>query len=220
MGKISLITKEQKIILDQVKKNDFLRSNFYFTGGTALSSVYLHHRYSDDLDFFSQKPLDDQIILTLIQDWSKKTHFSFNSRFVDVVYIFNLTFNNQNALKLDFAYYPHQRVEKGIVIDGLDVDSLFDIAINKLLTISQRNDVKDFVDLYFLLHKSKFSLWDLVEGVKVKFNRKIEPILLGADFLKVEDFEILPKMIKPLTLKALKSFFREKAKEIGKRAVE
>ncbi len=25
---------------------------FYLTGGTALSRAYLHHRYSDDLDFF------------------------------------------------------------------------------------------------------------------------------------------------------------------------
>lgn len=25
---------------------------FYLTGGTALSRVYLNHRYSDDLDFF------------------------------------------------------------------------------------------------------------------------------------------------------------------------
>ena len=26
--------------------------DFYLTGGTALSRVYLNHRYSDDLDFF------------------------------------------------------------------------------------------------------------------------------------------------------------------------
>lgn len=26
--------------------------DFYLTGGTALSRFYLHHRYSDDLDFF------------------------------------------------------------------------------------------------------------------------------------------------------------------------
>ena len=25
---------------------------FYLTGGTALGRFYLHHRYSDDLDFF------------------------------------------------------------------------------------------------------------------------------------------------------------------------
>lgn len=29
-------------------------TDFYLTGGTALSRVYLHHRFSDDLDPFRQ----------------------------------------------------------------------------------------------------------------------------------------------------------------------
>ncbi len=45
-------------------------------------------------------------------------------------------------------------------------------------------------------------------------------MLLAEDFLKIEDFEALPRMTKPLDLDQLKTFFREKAKELGKRAVE
>jgi hypothetical protein len=37
MGKIQFATPEQELILDAVKQNNFLRANFYFTGGTALS---------------------------------------------------------------------------------------------------------------------------------------------------------------------------------------
>lgn len=218
MGKIQFITKEQQVLLDEVKQNEFLRSHFYFTGGTALSTAYLSHRYSDDLDLFSQQQFDNQVVFTLLQEWSKKHHFTLESRFVEVVYIFNLTFRNKATLKVDFAYYPYPRLEKGPTLDGLEIDSLVDIAVNKLLTISQRNEIKDFVDLYFLLQK--FTVWDLIQGVKVKFNVKIEPFLLGADFLKIEDFDYLPKMIKPLTLKVLKSFFRQKAKDIGGRSVE
>jgi len=29
-----------------------LETGFYLSGGTAASRIYLHHRYSDDLDFF------------------------------------------------------------------------------------------------------------------------------------------------------------------------
>lgn len=32
-----------------------------------------------------------------------------------------------------------------------------------------------------------------------------------------EDFDYLPKMIKPLSLDELKTFFRQKAKEIGRK---
>ncbi len=218
MGKIQFITKEQQIILDEVKQSKYLQSNFYFTGGTALSSSYLYHRYSDDLDLFSQKTIENQTIFTLMWVWSKKHNFTFQSRFVEIVYNFNLTFENKMNIKVDFAYYPYKRLQKGTVSDGLEIDSLLDIAVNKLLLISQRTDAKDFVDLYFLLQK--FSVWDLMEGVKVKFNVETEPFLLGADFLKIEDFEYLPKMIKTLNLTDLKLFFRNKAKEIGTKATD
>ena len=203
--------------MDEVGHDDFFRSNFYLTGGTALSAFYLQHRYSDDLDFFSPVKLDNQIIFTLISKWSAKHHFTFQSRFVEVVYIFDLVFANKKSLKVDFAYYPYRRVEKGQSVKGVDIDSLTDIAINKLLVISQRTDVKDFVDLYFLF--KKFSFWDLMEGVRIKFRVELEPFLLAADFLKVEDFDYLPKMSVDLTLEELKTFFRQKAKEVGGKAV-
>lgn len=217
MGKVQYITDKQQIILDEVKKNKLLCSDFYFTGGTALSAFYLKHRYSEDLDFFTTKKLDNRVIFTLMEEWGKKHNFELQSRFVEVVYIFNLVFKNKEKLKVDFGYYPYKQVVKGIKSDDLNVDSELDIAINKLLTISQRTDVKDFVDLYFLL--DKFTVWDLIEGVRAKFRVKTELILLSSDFLKVVDFDQMPKMIVPLTLPDLKNFFCEKAKELGKKAV-
>lgn len=153
-----------------------------------------------------------------MQQWSKKHNFTFQSRFSQVVYVFNLIFSKKTSLKIDFAYYPYKRLQKGTYMDTIQIDSLTDITVNKLLTISQRDDVKDFVDLYFLLEE--FTLWDLMEGLRKKFNRKIELLFLASDLLKVEDFDFLPKMIKPLSLNKLKSFFREKAKELGKKSIE
>lgn len=219
MGKIHLTNREQKIILDVVKADDFISQHFYFTGGTALSSCYLNHRYSEDLDFFTTEKFDQQVVFEIVERWSKKHNFTIRSaRFVEVVYIFNLLFKNGEVLKVDFATYAHKQIEKPKIVEGVAIDSLTDIAVNKLLTVSQRSEIKDFVDLYFLL--KKFSIWDLRYGVKIKFNVDIEPLLLAADFLKVENFDVMPRMIKPLTLEELKSFFREKAKEIGAKAVE
>lgn len=216
MGKIQILTKEQEIILAEVKKSEFLSANFYFTGGTALSAFYLHHRYSEDLDFFTEEKLDTQAVLTLVEGWSKKYGFIFTSDLQEVVYIFMLDFKKDIMLKVDFRFYPYRRIEKDTIINGVKTDSLIDIAVNKLLTITQRTTIKDFVDLYFLLQT--LSLWDLVEGVRVKFGMRLEPYILASDFLKVEDFDYLPRMVKPLELDELKSFFREKAKEIGKKS--
>jgi len=52
MGKNSILNNRQSLILEEFQKSDFLTSKFYFTGGTALSEVYLKHRESVDLDFF------------------------------------------------------------------------------------------------------------------------------------------------------------------------
>ena len=59
-----------------------------------------------------------------------------------------------------------------------------------------------------------------MDGVKVKFGFKTDPVFVASDFLKVDGFEFMPEMIKPLTLKELKEFFKEKAKQISKLAVE
>lgn len=217
MGKIQILTREQEVILAQVKKEPFLEQ-FYFTGGTALSAFYLQHRYSEDLDFFTEKKFDTQDIFNLVDSWSKQHGFTFTSEFHQVVYIFMLTFKNKEVLKVDFGHYAHKRIEENNVIDGLKTDSFTDIAVNKLLTVTQRSTVKDFVDLYFLL--KKFTVWDLISGVRIKFRMELEPYILASNFLKIEDFDFLPKMILPLTLKDLKTFFREKAKEMGLKSVE
>lgn len=220
MGKISILTKEQKVILDLISKDKYLAKNFYFTGGTALSNFYLKHRYSNDLDFFSTNKIEQDIILTRINDWSLKYGFKIQSRFVEVVYRFNLIFPSGADIKVDFGHYPYPQIEEGQRFNSMAIDSLRDIATNKLTTVNQRTDIKDFVDLYFLLTEY-FTIWDLLYGFEVKFkNMFMDMLLLAEDFLKVDDFKDLPKMIKPLTLDELKKFFREKAMEIGKKAVK
>src|SRR3989344_1757878 len=121
MGQDYIFTKEQKIILDEIGKSIFIKSNFYFTGGTALSSVYLNHRVSDDLDIFSEKKFNNQAILQLMEEWGLKHKFTFNSRFREVVYIFDLIFDDKTELKVDFGYYPYKRVEKSLVWNGIEV---------------------------------------------------------------------------------------------------
>lgn len=218
MGQVKIVNPEQELLLNEFRK-DSLSSEFYFTGGTALSLHYLQHRLSVDLDFFSESPFDSQIILSKVNNWAAKLNATVEYfSIADVTHVFNLTFPNKQVVKIDFAHYPYKRVKKSQIINGIQVDSLLDIAINKLLTVQQRTEVKDFVDLYFLLQQ--FTVWDLIEGVKLKFKVKIDPFIVGSDFLKIENFDFMPEMIKPLTLDDLKSFFRQKAKEITGKSIE
>jgi len=87
-----------------------------------------------------------------------------------------------------------------------------------VLISSQRIEVKDFVDLYFLLQE--YSIWDLINAVKIKFNMNVEPFILASDFTEVINFKFLPRMLKLLSLDELKDYFLNQAKSLGRRAVE
>lgn len=227
MGKVKqdsekfTFTPLQRYIFDEFSKNNKLTKKFYFTGGTALSAIYLHHRESEDLDFFSDEKFEDEdieeieILINKIST-SKKLKIRVTSR--EVVKIFELLKNGKVEIKIDFAYYPYKRLNKGKTFNSVQIDSKQDIATNKLHTITSRTQVKDFVDLYFLL--KEFSFWDLFHGVKEKFKTELDLFWLGMDFLKVEEFEFLPNMLVLLTLKGLKDFYKKQAKKLGMMVVE
>jgi predicted nucleotidyltransferase component of viral defense system len=213
MGKIAF-TPLQKTIFDAFITSEFSRG-FYFTGGTALSVFHLGHRYSEDLDFFSEEDFDTAQIQKFVSQLGKKLDmpYKFTKRYD--VRIVEFEKRGKLLIKLDFNWYPYKRIEKGLLYRNFPIDGLRDIATNKLTCVRDRTEAKDFVDLYYLLRK--FTLWDLFYGAEAKFHMEMDLILTASDFLKVDRFETLPRMIKPLTLTTLKTFFRNQAKEIGKR---
>ena len=214
-----IISINQALVLEEFRKNSKLINNFYFTGGTALANYYFHHRYSVDLDFFSDKPFGLTTTIDILNQWSKKLDFTYKLRTIeDITHIFNLTFDDNSVLKVDFAYYPYKRLEKGVNDKGIEIDSLKDIATNKLISIIQRSEVKDFVDLYFLLQR--YTVWDLIYAVETKFHMELDILFISANFEKVQDFEFLPRMILPLTIPTLKEFFKQQAKKLSSKVIE
>lgn len=218
MGKVTTETTfspAQKTIFDSFAKDKNLPKRFYFTGGTALSAVYLHHRESEDLDFFSESDFDNDYIIEFIERIALLINTKPRMTLKERVRIFELVDSNKNLIiKVDFGYYPHSRLEKGKKVQGVDVDSLVDIAANKMTTILQRTDIKDFVDLYFLL--KKYTVWDLLHWSQRKFNIEIDLVWLASGFLKVEKFDYLPKMLVSLELSDLQAFYKDLTKKLGK----
>lgn len=214
MEETAQLTTKQRLVLSKLASSEAFCQQFYFTGGTALSAFYLKHRESEDLDFFTEKDFDSRLLTTKMTDWGRELGFSFTTTGGGVVLTFWLTFNdNAEPLKVDFVRTSSRRLKKGENFEGLTVDSLTDIAVNKLFAATQRAQIKDFVDLYFLLQR--FTFWDLLAGVKAKYLVELDLASTAGDFLKVNSFEYLPKMYKPLDLTVLKAFFNDKAREIG-----
>lgn len=97
---------------------------------------------------------------------------------------------------------------------GVKVDSLIDIATNKLLTVFGRSEPRDFVDIYFLI-KEKFSLNELIEKSRLK-DPGLDKYYLAIAFHRAkelpEDISKFPvSMIKLLDIKEMKGYFISQA---------
>lgn len=191
-----------------------MRERFYLTGGTPLAAFYLQHRYSEDLDFFSEQEIDLAGLNVFIQQLSKgldiqKIDFqqSFNRN------LFFLHFRS-GVLKTEFTYFPFTRIENGQSQFGMPVDSLLDIAVNKLFTIYQRTQARDYIDLYCICHKTGYAINDLIVKAKIKFDWHIDPIQLGTQFIKAESAPDLPRMIQEVPQAQWQKFFIEEAKKL------
>ena len=99
--------------------------------------------------------------------------------------------------------------------DELYVDSLLDIAVNKIFTIYQKPRSRDFIDLYCILQKEKsWTLDDLVKKAQIKFDNHLDPIQLGTQYLKVQELKDYPKMIITIDERVWQNFFLTAAKKL------
>lgn len=70
MGK-TILSHRQQLLLQKLSELPAVTDSFYLSGGTALAEYYLHHRYSEDLDFFSECEVDVQGIFTVLSSVKK-----------------------------------------------------------------------------------------------------------------------------------------------------
>lgn len=201
--------------MDKIGRNDFFAKNFYLTGGTALSAFYLRHRYSEDLDFFSEKEIDILPLDVFFESARKELAIaqidfqqSFNRN------LFFLHYADGEILKTEFTFYPFARIEEGSVENGVRIDSLLDIGVNKLFTIYQRSQIKDYIDLYFICKNIQMPIADLIKRARIKFDWHIDLIQLGTQFVKIEELKDLPRMIVKTDMNDVKKFFIEEAKKL------
>ena len=209
-----ILSPNQIKTLEHLGENSFFAKQFYLTGGTALAAFYLHHRFSEDLDFFSEMEVDTVSVRLLLESLKsklgiKKIDFqqSLNRN------LFFLDFADE-TIKTEFTYFPFPRIEQGRVEYGLGIDSVIDIASNKLFSIYQRAKARDYIDLYLLCKQYNLGMAELVKMAKSKFDWHIEPIQLASQFLKSEKAVDYPRMIIEIKASEWQEFFRNEAKKI------
>ena len=145
---LSNLQKEILKIFSKIEEQE----NFYLTGGTALSAFYLHHRLSEDLDLFTPEEPLINIVGERFRKNLESENFSVNTIRRFSAFFEMVATKKEEGVRIQLALDSPFRFEEPEVAEiGVKIDSLIDIATNKLLTVFGRAEVRDFVD--FLLEK-------------------------------------------------------------------
>lgn len=213
-----VLTPRQSFLVEQAAQNDYLTRWFYLTGGTALAEFYLHHRLSEDIDFFTRSQVSQPYVDAFLRDIQKQAgivHIDWKQ--IGGLYTYSLTYKDGETIKVDFNEYDYPRVELGTKFGKLEVDSVYDIAINKLYSILSRNKARDYVDLYITLLPGDFSLEQLFSRVPDKFGPLPTEMTVMRAFLASQELVDYPKMLIPFDRNKMIDFYLKEAKKIGKK---
>lgn len=214
----TILTSHQSAVLEQAANDDYITSWYYFTGGTALAAFWLHHRFSEDLDFFTERDINEPYLRSFFTKNSEALHVKDIKEIIhhDGMVIFYLTFTDDTILKIDVVNFPYRSVEHGSKFKKLSIDSAFDIALNKLYTMSDRVKARDYVDLYCILMKEDISFDQILERMNDKFHpftfeAKVD---LGIKLLRVVELADFPTMLVPFDKQKMIDFYLNEAKKL------
>lgn len=209
----TIVTPIQNHILNVLSTDEAFIKNFYLTGGTALSEFYLHHRLSEDLDFFSETEIDKIWLNTISTKIAKELKAT---KDIQESFNRNLVFFQIGGriIKTEFTYFPMPQINKPKVINKLPVDSELDIAVNKFFTIYQKPSARHFIDLYLLLTIKGHDWEQLKKLARTKFDTNIDPIQFGSQLIKAREISDLPKMLIKLSEKKWREYFFQKAEDL------
>ena len=195
-------------ILDKKRINilpllGLLDDKWYLAGGTALA-LQIGHRDSVDFDFFIDDDFDTNILFEklreIFEDYTiVKIQDEKNT----------LTIILDEEIKISFFTYKYKLLKPLIIEKYLRLASIEDIACMKLSAIVSRATQKDYVDLYFVLHK--ISLNKLLEYTKIKFPELDTGLILKSliYFVDIDNEKILFKNNKEVDFEEVKKYLQD-----------
>lgn len=200
---ISQPTRKSLALLGQTNLTD----QFYLAGGTACT-LWLGHRLSFDLDFFTVNKFNSK---DLSKQIAKLGSFTAD-RVADDTLLGTFL-----ATKVSFFYYQYPLIEKPETFDGVSIAVLADIAAMKIDAIGSRGVKRDFIDLYFIAQEHPLrgilNFYDQKYGL-LNTNRLhiLKSLIYFADAQK----DVMPIMLKKVSWHEVEVFFEREVKNIAK----
>ena len=172
-------------LLIKVQQKEYLKG-FYLVGGTALS-LLMGHCKSVDIDLFSIHGFDvGQMLENLSADFPFNLFFSAN----------NTIKGSIDQVQIDILAYRYPMIGEPMILENISILSFEDIIAMKLNAISvSGQQVKDFIDIYYLL--DKYSVEEMIGFYKKKYSQYNEVNVLKSlcwfEDVDLSDWPILLK---------------------------
>ncbi|OFX32468.1 MAG: hypothetical protein A2X08_00640 [Bacteroidetes bacterium GWA2_32_17] len=152
-----------------LKLIDLAETDFYLTGGTALSRVYLKHRYSDDLDFFINNSNKFSTFVNKINNILTKQYKEKIEIITTADSFVRLHLKKDDIiLKIDFVNDIEYRFGQLIKWEKFSkIDNQFNILSNKISALPRYAE-KDVADILFLAYHFNFNWEDIINDAQKK----------------------------------------------------
>lgn len=193
----------------------FQNPEWYLAGGTALA-LHVGHRQSADLDFFTpQKTIDDAAIDQELTRASSEWKSNYRER--------GTIFGELTGTKVSLIAYPFfipspRRVRFGTI--RLLVPE--DIAVMKIIALSQRGRKRDFVDLYWYC-VNREPLEKIIWRALLQYpgqNHNVPHILKSFTYFADAEDDPMPEIFFRANWASIKAYFLEEGKRLVKTFLE
>ncbi|MBI2463778.1 nucleotidyl transferase AbiEii/AbiGii toxin family protein [Candidatus Peregrinibacteria bacterium] len=199
---LDLLPRSTKQALDYLASQKwFKKTNWYLSGGTALA-LYEGHRKSLDLDFFlPEKQFSQEKIVE---------HFKNVQWITDIVREGTL-YGRLLKTKTSFIAFPFFiPYEQKNFYGSVKILAPADIAVMKVIAISQRGKMRDFIDLYWYTKKHE-SLINVIKKLPKQYPtvaHDYHHIIKSLIYFEDAENDPMPRLYFDTTWKSIKSYFR------------
>jgi hypothetical protein len=180
---------------------NIVRAQWYLAGGTALA-LQAGHRQSVDLDFFTQQGSFKEAHLERALLVTKKWRTTLRES--------GTLYGEFDGAKMSFIAYPFFLPSRfRLNVGSVHMLTKEDIAVMKIIAISQRGRKRDFVDLYWYC-KNVEPLISLLKRAPKQYpgqEANLPHFLKSLVYFSDADEDPMPRMFTPVSWRTVKQFF-------------
>ncbi len=176
---------------------------------TTALALQIGHRISVDFDFFTEEDIAGSPLAKIRRVFPA---VSLPPAVNDAGELTVLV----DGVKITFLKYPFPVIEPLADLAGLRLLSIREIAATKAYTIGRRGALKDYVDLYFVMHERHASLAEIILLADQKYGPEFNSRLFLEQLVFLDDIEDadITFLQRAVTRENLSAFFQDSVRTL------